>query len=215
MEYYIPPPQTKTPDFMSTMQGFAGLVQMADQMKQAPVNLATSKANLEAMKLGLEQTKVMNPLNVKTAETNLGILSQSYEQNKQMNPLRLQIAQSEKDQGDEALKLARMTNELQQQKQFNMKSAIQEVQTNPSSKAAQNALLAFAAMDPAGSQSLETVIGKTTEQQRRLVFDANFNAFIGMKNGSPDAAIEPGGAAFTLAPRIIPIIPRIILDITR
>jgi len=164
MEYYIPPPQTKTPDFMSTMQGFAGLAQMADQAQQAPVNLATAKTNLE-------------------------ILSQSYEQNKQMNPLRLQIAQSEKDQGDEALKLARMNNEIKQQAQFNMKSAIQEVQANPSSKAAQNALLAFSAMDPTGANGLEGSIAKTDAQQRRLVFDANFNAFIGMRNGSPDSAI--------------------------
>jgi hypothetical protein len=108
MDYYIPPQQYKAPDFMSSMQGFAGLAQMADQAQQAPVNLATAKTNLEAMKLGLEQAKVMNPLNVKTAETNLGILSQSLEQNKLMNPLRLQIAQSERDQGDEALKLARI-----------------------------------------------------------------------------------------------------------
>jgi hypothetical protein len=175
---------------MSTLQGFAGLAQMADQAQQAPVNLATSKANLEAINLGLEQAKVMNPLNVQTAQTNLGILGQTLEQNKQMNPLRIQIAQNEKDQGDETLKLARMQNDIKQQLRFNMNAAVQEVQANPSSKAAQNALLAFSAMDPAGAQALEGVIAKTTEQQRRLVFDANFNAFIGMKNGSPDAAIE-------------------------
>jgi hypothetical protein len=190
MDYYIPPPQYKAPDMMSTIAQFGGLAQMAQQAKQAPVNLATSKANLEAIKLGLDQAKVMNPLNVQTAQTNLGILSNSLDQQKKMNPIQLGIAENTRDQGTEALRLAKMTNDLQEEKRFNMKSAIQEVQANPSSKAAQNALLAFSAMDPAGAQSLESVIGKTTEQQRRLVFDANFNAFIGMKNGSPDAAIE-------------------------
>ena len=190
MDYYIQPQQYKAPNFMATMQGFAGLAEMADRAEQAPVNLETAKANLESIQAQNAQRKLTDPVQLATSQKNLDILNQNYNQTEKMNPLRLQIAQSEKDQGDEALKLARMNNEIKQQAQFNLKSAIQELTENPSSKRAQNALLAFAAVDPAGAQAVETAIGKTTEQQRRLVFDANFNAFIGMKNGSPDAAAQ-------------------------
>jgi hypothetical protein len=188
MEYYIPPPQYNGPNFMSTLQGFAGLANMADQAAMAPINKKLAEANLQAVQQGVEQSKLMNPVQLATARTNLGILGNSLRQQEKLNPIQLATAQNTKTLGDQAVALGELSNELQLKKAETYRVAIAEVQANPSSKAAQDAIVALSVLDPSAAAGIERAKAQYTSEQQRFVNDAQFNAFIGMRNNSPEAA---------------------------
>jgi hypothetical protein len=188
MEYYIPPPQYNGPNFMSTLQGFAGLANMADQAAMAPINKKLAEANLQAVQQGVEQSKLMNPVQLATSQKNLAILNQSYNQNEKLDPLKLAKAQNDKTLGDQAVALGELSNELDFKKAETYRVAIAEVQANPSSKAAQDAIIALSVYNPSAAAGIERAKEQYTLEQQRFVNDAQFNAFIGMRNNSPEAA---------------------------
>lgn len=188
MEYYIPPPQQNVPNFMSSLQGFAGLAQLANQMEMAPINKKLAETNLQAVQQGVEQSKLMNPVQLETARTNLGILGNSLRQQEKLNPIQLATAQNTKTLGDQAVALGALTNELQVKKAETYRNAIAEVQANPSSKTAQDAIIALSVFDPGAAQGIEKAKANYTAEQQRFVNDTQFNAFIAMRNNSPEAA---------------------------
>lgn len=188
MEYYIPPPQYNAPNFMSSLQGFAGLAQLANQMEMAPINKKLAETNLQAVQQGVEQSKLMNPVQLATAQTNLGILGNSLRQQEKLNPIQLATAQNTKTLGDQAVALGALTNELQVKKAEIYRNAIAKVQANPNSKDAQDAIIALSVLDPGAAQGIENAKAKYSAEQQRFVNDAQFNAFIGMRNNSPESA---------------------------
>jgi hypothetical protein len=173
---------------MSTLQGFAGLAQMADQAQQAPVNLATSKANLEAIQQGIEQRKLTDPVQLATSQQNLAILNQSYKQNETVNPLIAQQHQNAVTQGGLTIEEARRRAELEQTNAKAINSAIREVQQDPNSKTSSNALIELGARNPSALAGIQAAKNQYTAEQQKFVTDANFNAFIAMRNESPDEA---------------------------
>ena len=188
MEYYIPPPQTKTPDFMSTMQGFAGLAQMADQAEQAPVNLATSKANLEAIQQGIAQRKLTDPVQLATSQKNLDILNQSYKHNEILHPLQVRNYEQLVQQGLLNVEDLKRQAEAQKKAQQSLDDAILENQTNPSGKNAEKLNIAAAARNPQAWATMASSVANADERTRRIAFDTSFDTWAALASGSPDDA---------------------------
>jgi hypothetical protein len=173
---------------MSTLQGFAGLAQMADQAQQAPVNLATSKANLEAIQQGIAQRKLTDPYNLATLQKNLDILNQSYKQNEIIHPLQVQQYKDAAQQAQLNIADLQRQAEEKQKAQKALDDAILENQTAPSGEKAQKLNIAAAARNPQQYAMMQSAINNADDRTRRNVFDTNFDTWAALASGSPDDA---------------------------